>query len=54
MRMAPVGSCLVPSSWNCLRRIRRYDLVRGGVLLEVGFEVSKAHPWLRASLGLQV
>jgi len=35
-----------------LRRIRRYGLVGGGVSLEVGFEISKAHtrPTLGSSL----
>ena len=34
---------LVSSQWNHLGRIRRYDVVVGGVLLRVGFEVLEAH-----------
>lgn len=34
--------CLLgPYSWNCLRRVRRYDFVGRGVSLVAGFEVSK-------------
>lgn len=34
--------CLLgPYSWNCLRRVRRYDFVGSGVSLVAGFEVSK-------------
>lgn len=42
------GSCgvhvyefLISRWWHCLRRIRSYGLVVGGILLRVGFEVSK-------------
>ena len=34
---------LVPSWWNCLERIKRYDLIREGVALGLGFGVSNVH-----------
>lgn len=46
MRMAPINSCiwiLVFSWWNCLERIRRWDLVEQGVSPGMDFEVSKPH-----------
>lgn len=33
----------VSSCWNCLWRIRRFDLIGGGVLVGVSFEVSETH-----------
>lgn len=34
--------CLLgPYSWNCLRRVSRYDFVGRGVSLVAGFEVSR-------------
>jgi hypothetical protein len=38
---AQVFGYLVPSWWNCLGRIRRCNLVRGGESFGVGFKVSK-------------
>ena len=34
---------LVPHWWNCLGRVRRYDLVGVGMSLGAGFKISKAH-----------
>lgn len=56
MRVGPYVyrcECLVPSWWNCLTRIRRRDLVGGGVPSEMGFSVSKAPP-CPASFSLQM
>lgn len=39
----PIFKCLFPNWWNRLGRTKRFDLVGGGVLLMVGFEVLKAY-----------
>jgi hypothetical protein len=43
---------LVPHWWNCLGKIRRYDLAREYVSLGVGIEVSKPSPFPSVLLSL--
>ena len=55
MRMAPIVSYLgylVASWWASLGRSRRCGLVRGGMSLGGGFEISKTHMILSLSLSL--
>ena len=46
--------CLVSSWWNYLEMIRMCGLAGGGVLLGVGFEVSKTHTIPSSNLHLHL
>lgn len=39
--LAPMFECLLPNLWNCLGKIRKNDLVEGGMSLGASFKVLK-------------